>query len=494
MATITLGDRAEPQLNPIGRLGWAVWRTLTSVKFAVLQISVLVVAGVIGAVMKQIPAAALHDPAGYAQQIAIIHQAYDPLTILGVNVGPAMVDVFQHLGLFEIFSAPWFVFLLTLLVVSIIVCTLDRTPDLWRKERLVRVVQAPPFYDMRLDNRATLSALDEAALADVRSVLRRSRFRVREQRVAEPAGADVINLYGDKNQYFRLATLFTHLGLILFLAAAAITTAFGFETVVFLGNGQTAPVQPVGTPGNLLVKNVDFQAPMRADGSFADFATDLAVYQDGVQVARKTIRVNDPLEFGGYAFHQNTFGPAEDMVIHDPSGALVWDGPILLDGALAGKPQGFMTIPGSDVGLLLVLDDTAAGDPVLAVTGITATPQPDGTNIVFIDGLGLGQASDPALTANYSVTWTDATAYTGMVIKRDPGQGLVWLAYLSLITGLLLTFYFPRRRFWARYEGGRLQLAMLADRYVSTEREFAKLVDTIAARVGTSAAMSTPET
>jgi cytochrome c biogenesis protein len=494
LATITFGNRAETQLNAIGRLGWAVWRTLTSVKFAVLQISVLVVAGVIGAVMKQIPAAALHDPAGYAQQMVLIHQAYDPLTILGFNVGPGMVDVFQHLGLFEIFSAPWFVFLLTLLVVSIIVCTLDRTPDLWRKERLVRVVQAPPFYDMRLDNRATFSALDEAALADVRSVLRRSRFRVREQRVAEPAGADVINLYGDKNQYFRLATLFTHLGLILFLAAAAITTAFGFETVVFLGNGQTAPVQPVGTPGNLLVKNVDFQAPMRADGSFADFATDLAVYQDGVQVARKTIRVNDPLEFDGYAFHQNTFGPAEDMVIHDPTGALVWDGPILLDGALAGKPQGFMTIPGSDVGLLLVLDNTDAGNPVLAVTGITATPQANGTNIVFIDGLGLGQASDPALTANYSVTWTDATAYTGMVIKRDPGQGLVWLAYLSLITGLLLTFYFPRRRFWARYEGGRLQLAMLADRYVSTEREFAKLVDTIATRVGASAAMSTPET
>ncbi|HEY5489004.1 MAG TPA: cytochrome c biogenesis protein ResB, partial [Candidatus Limnocylindrales bacterium] len=297
-----------------------------------------------------------------------------------------------------------------------------------------------------------------------------------------------------KNQYFKLTTLFTHLGLILFLAAAAITTAFGFETVVFLGNGQTAPVQPVGTPGNLVVKSVDFQAPMRADGSFADFTTDLAVYQDGVQVARKTIRVNDPLEFDGYAFHQNTFGPAEDMVIRDPTGALVWDGPVLLDGALAGKPQGFMTIPGSDIGLLLVLDNTDAGDPVLAVTGITTTPQADGTNIAFLDGLGLGQSSDPAFTANYSVTWTDATAYTGMVIKRDPGQGLVWLAYLSLITGLILTFYFPRRRFWARYEGGRLQLAMLADRYVSTDREFANLLDAIGARTGASAQLSTPET
>ena len=467
-----------------------MWRTLTNVKFAVLQISVLVVSGVIGAVLKQIPAAALHDPAGYAQQMALIHAAYDPLTILGVNVGPPMVDLFERLDFFQIFAAPWFVFLLTLLVVSIIVCTIDRIPDLWRKERLVRVIQAPPFYDLRVDNRAEFSASSEGALDDVKAILRRSRFRVREQRVAEPGGADVIHLYGDKNQYFKLATLFTHLGLILFLAAAAITTAFGFETVVFLGNGQTAPVQPVGTPNNLLVKNIDFEAPMRPDGTFADFTTDLAVYQDGVQVARKTIRVNDPLEFGGYVFHQNTFGPAEDMVIRDSSGALLWDGPVLLDGALNGKPQGFMTIPGSDMGLLVVLDKTDSGSPVLIVTGLTTTPQPNGTNIAFLDGVGLGETTDPSESGDYSVTWTDATAYTGMVIKRDPGQGLVWIAYGSLITGLILTFYFPRRRFWARYEGGRLQLAMLADRYVNTEHEFAKLVASMSEKLGNAAQMS----
>ena len=62
-----------------------------------------------------------------------------------------------------------------------------------------------------------------------------------------------------------------------------------------MGEGQTAPVRPIGTPGNLLLKVHDFAAPRRADGSFADFSTDLSVYRDGQEVARKTIRVNDPL-------------------------------------------------------------------------------------------------------------------------------------------------------------------------------------------------------
>jgi len=365
-----------------------------------------------------------------------------------------------------------------------VVCTLDRTPDLWRTARNVRVSQPPPFFDLRLDQRARFEQVSEAAaLDDVAVVLRGGHYRVRHERTAEQAGDDVISVYGDRNQYLKLATLFTHLGLILFLAAAAITTAFGFETVVFLGEGQTAPVQAVGTPDNLLVKNFHFAAPTRPDGSFADFTTDLAVYRNGEQVARKTIRVNDPLEVDGYVFHQNTFGPAEQLTVRDPSGALVWQGPVLLDGELAGKPQGFMTIPGSDLGLLLVLDRTDQGIPVLAVTGISATTLPDGGNIYFLRGMSLGETTDPATTAGYSVTWSSASAYTGMVIKRDPGQGLVWIAYLSLITGLVLTFYFPRRRFWARHRAGRLEVAMVADRYVDAEREFNRLLDELSVRL-----------
>jgi len=483
VATITLGSRrADTQLSPPARLGWAVWRTLTSVQFAVLQISILAVAGVVGAVMKQVPAFALHDPAAYADQMAQIHAAYD------TTIGSAMVDILERVGLFRVFSAPWFVFLLTLLVVSIVVCTLDRTPDLWRKERLVRVVQAPPFYDLRMDNRARFKAVDEAALGELKSVLRRSRFRVRELRVAEPAGQDVVNIYGDKNQYFKLATLFTHLGLIMFLGAAALTTAFGFETVVFLGDGQTAPVQAVGTPDNLLVKNLDFEAPLNDNGQgFADFTTDLAVYRNGVEVARKTIRVNDPLEFDGYAFHQNTFGPAETLQIIDPTGKLVWDGPVLLDGQINGKPQGFMTIPGSGLGLLLLLDGRTATDAVLALTGIAPDAATGASNIAFLNGVGIGQTSPPDATGGYTITWSKAGAYTGMVIKRDPGQGMVWLAYASLITGLILSFYFPRRRFWARYEGGRLQMALLADRYVDADREFGGLIEQLSKRFGSAA-------
>ena len=459
------------------------WQTLTSVRFAVLQISVLAVAGVIGTVLPQLPAFALRDPQAYAQQLAGLHATYDPLTILGFNVGPGMVDVFERLGFFRVFSAPWFVFLLTLLVVSIVVCTLDRTPDLWRKAHHVRVVQGPQFFDLRLPERARFTGADDAAADELATLLRGRRYRLREQAVDGGETAGIRHLYGDKNQYFKLATLFTHLGLILFLAGGTVTTAFGYETVVFLGEGDTAPVQAVGTPGNLLVKNIHFEAPTRPDGSFADFRTDLAVYENGQQIARKTIRVNDPLEVNGYVFHQNTFGPAAQLAIHDAAGRLVWDGPVLLAGELAGLPQGFLTIPGSQVGLLVVLDRSVNGEPLLALSGITAEQQPGGGNIAFLRVLGLGRTSEPGTTSGYAITWQAAGAYTGMVIKRDPGQGLIWIAYLSLVTGLALTFYFPRRRVWARLHADHLELAMVADRYVDADAEFNRLLDDLSVRL-----------
>ena len=217
--------------------------------------------------------------------------------------GAAVVDALERLSVFAIFRSPWFSAALVVLVLSIVVCTLDRTPRLWRGVRDVRVAQPEPFFDPRLPDRA---AMDGVPAESIRTVLRKNGFHVRE--ATDAAGTRL--LYGDRHQYTKLATLFTHLGLILFLVAAAVTSRLGEEQGLVVGEGETLTVQPIGTPGLLLVRNLAFQAPGLDTGQPTDFTTDLAVFQDGRQIARKTIRVNDPLSIAGYTFHQNGFGPA----------------------------------------------------------------------------------------------------------------------------------------------------------------------------------------
>ena len=51
--------------------------------------------------------------------------------------------------------------------------------------------------------------------------------------------------------------------------------------------------------------------------------------------------------------------------------------------------------------------------------------------------------------------------WTGIVVENDPGQPLIWMAFGLLIAGLVLTFYFPRRRAWAQIEDGRVALAFI---------------------------------
>jgi cytochrome c biogenesis protein len=304
------------------------------------------------------------------------------------------------------------------------------------------------------------------------------RRHIRRQRVQQDGA--VTYVYGDRNQYMKLATLLTHTGLVLFFAGGAVTVAAGFETVVFVGEGETAPVQAVGTPGNLLVKNHAFSAPRRADGSFADFSTDLSVYQHGEEVARQEIRVNDPLRVAGFAFHQNTFGPTAELTIHDAAGDLVWSGPLLLDDELLGQPQGFMTIPGAPVGLVAVLSEGSDGVAQLVMQGVgPADPETGQNETLFLATVPVSVTTDPVVTAGHSITWVGTGAWTGMVIKNDPGQPIIWTAFALLIVGLVLSFYFPRRRAWARITKEGVELAFVADRYVDASAEFEKLTKAV---------------
>jgi cytochrome c biogenesis protein len=93
-----------------------------------------------------------------------------------------------------------------------------------------------------------------------------------------------------------------------------------------------------------------------------------------------------------------------------------------------------------------------------------------------------GEADVPA-GLDFSVGVRRFSDYVLLIAKKDPGQGIVWTAFLLLITGLAITFYLPRRRIWARIaRSGELRLVARSDRYVDLEREFGRLLDDLVAR------------
>ena len=475
MASLTIA-RPAGQAGPslAARAGMRIWRLFTSVNFAVVQIVAVAVLAAFGMTIRQLPGFAFRSAGDYATEMNKLRSVYEPA------LGVGLVDLMERLQLFRVFSSTPFSVALLVLAISILICTLDRTPRLWRQAATIRVVQPDAYFDPRLPDRVSIAAGPGLTAGAVRDALRRGRFRVRE---SVDAGGTRF-LYGDRNRWTKLATLVSHLGLILFVIAGLVTAKLGDEQGLVVAEGDTLTVQPIGTPGLLLVKNLGFDAPGLDTGSPTDFTTDLAVYRDGQLLARKTIRVNDPLAAGGYTFHQNGFGPAPDLEIRSTvDDAVLWSGPVPLTDAAGGRPFGAIPIPGRPYGLELLLDRTDSGVGTLillpyAVRGTNSDGTPDIVegypvyvvrgDTVVVEGLDL------------SVSLRGFSDYTLLIAKRDPGQPIVWAAFVALLAGLAVTFYLPRRRVWARLgQDGRLDLVGRADRQVDFDREFGGLVDAL---------------
>ena len=221
--------------------------------------------------------------------------------------------------------------------------------------------------------------------------------------------------------------MLTHLGLILFIVAAAVTTKFGDEQPLLLVEGGSLTVQPIGSPGILVVKNLGFEAPgFLETGQARDFTTELAVYRNGQEIAHKTIRVNDPLEVEGYSLHENNFGPAPETFVGDANGRPLWDGPVPFDAQAAGLPYGWADDrPGRDILLEFLLRRDADGIATVIVqpsqiTGEDADGQPI-TEMLQPLAPRAGEAFGAAGT-DISVGVRGFSDYTLLIAEEGSGQ------------------------------------------------------------------------
>jgi len=126
-----------------------LWRLFTSVNFAVVQIVAVAILAVFGMTVRQLPGFAFRSAADYATEMNKLRSIYEP--VLGVGG----VDVLERLQLFHVFTSTPFSVALLVLVISILICTLDRTPRLWQQSATIRVVQPDAYFDPRLPDRAS---------------------------------------------------------------------------------------------------------------------------------------------------------------------------------------------------------------------------------------------------------------------------------------------------------------------------------------------------
>jgi cytochrome c biogenesis protein len=541
-------------LNPLR----AVWWLFTNLRFAIALLAALATASLIGVVLPQKPAVVRGDSLAEADWLSTQEDRF----------GGFLTDVFDGTQLFDLFHATWFAMLLAVTVASTAAYVISRFPGIWYSVTRPRK-RVPDRYFDTAPERLSLEGVEPRRLE---KALKSARYKV--ERFEE---RDATYLFADRFAWGQLGTLFTHVAVVVFIAAAVVSRMDSFENGLFLSEGSTLPVFPVSDPNQMQVELVDSHGSFADSGQPLDYYSDMVIYERGEEVKRCRSTVNSPCTYNGYYFYQAAwfgFGaalevrdketgnvvyretlalsetaPSPHVVIRDEEGGLLLDDSLVLTDTLAGDGIRYVgTIVQLEDGRLMTVglrDDGGTSDLVVLEAG----DSDDATRLILAEGetgtsgglevsyagrgeVPLGVAPDLPLPASASggtgavvlqmenvVYGTDEASsgadvaapdvegpvaltiaglepravtleageavtidgmeytflgqreFSGINVRRDRSDYLVWVGAALTVVGLMITFWVPRRRLWARISGGYAQLAGQAPRHAKYVRE-----------------------
>jgi cytochrome c biogenesis protein len=273
-------------------------------------------------------------------------------------------------------------------------------------------------------------------------------------------------LYVEKHRIARLAPYVVHASLLIIFAGAIIDGLWGFKGFVSLTPGsRTQSVEPMTSPGaprllgfTLRCDGVGIEK--YPDGSPKQYWSQLAVEENGREVTRKTISVNEPLTYKGVRFFQASYVP---------TGAprkLVFEASWIENGGNKYPPQTFTLQPGelvrlhdqgTQVGLVdFVPDFVLEGNQISSRSDEPRNPAlqlavtlPGGKQArVWIFPKAPDMAAPNESGINFQLRDLEMVSMTGLQVAHQPGQNLIWGGCLLLTTGLMMALYMSHVRMW----------------------------------------------
>jgi len=281
-----------------------------------------------------------------ASIIGTVLQQNQPYTDYVIKFGPFWFEVFEAAGLYDVYSALWFLAILCLLVLSTSVCVIRNTPSMLKDMFNLRTqVQEKSLRAMHHSQQWDTENNLKDSVAYVEATLDAQGFRVKQ--TPKDGGAVLISaMRGGMN---RLGYIFTHLAIIiiclgglldsnLFLKFAEWQGKISIETrdiptseipnesrlavgyQAFRGSinipeGRSAQVAFLAMKDGYLLQELPFRVEVKdfriehyATGQPKSFESDLVVYDDDLEKPlEQMIAVNHPLLYKGYAIYQASF-------------------------------------------------------------------------------------------------------------------------------------------------------------------------------------------
>ncbi len=363
--------------------------------------------------------------------------------------GQSNYELFVQLQFTQMYSSTWFIALLALFCVNLICCSIKNFPRTWKFFKEPARIATPGLLK-NSSNKLEISIKEspEVVLDRVKGTLDKHFTK------AVRTDADgKIYLFAQKGIYSRLGSYMTHISIIIVLVGAIIGNVFGFKAFVSIPEGGS--VTHVTTRDGS--RNIDLGFEVRCDNFDVKFypntrrpmeyASDLVVLRDGVEVYEKRIVVNDPLFFDGIIFYQSSYGPAGDATITfkatDNRNAEIREFSVPLNNRVQ-LPDGFSAIVtdytdndrdfGPAMRLHVINPDGSRQNPVVVWQNFPEFDVRRGDKFSFAM-LGFNQPY-----------------FTGLQVAKDPGVNIVWAGCILMIIGPFIAFFMSHKRIWACIE------------------------------------------
>ena len=435
-------------LSPMDR----VWDFFISVKLAIITLIVLAVTSILGTIVEQ-----NQPPAKY-------HQIYEDWAF-------ALMD---RINLFDMYHSTWFLLMLVLFTVNLSCCTIDRFP------KMLKVVRNPRTkLDGSLEKSLSLSDRwkRKGPLSEWTGKYTEAlSASFAKPKVTEDGGE--VHLYAEAGVASRFGVYVTHLSIIIIFIGAIIGNVAGFKGYVNIPEGESVTQVPVR--GGILMQDLGFTVRCNSfrletypSGQPKSYMSDLSVIDGGREALRKTIVVNDPLQYKGIWFYQSSYGQAggatAQVAVARRDGTPV--------GSLAIAANEPVPIDGYGIVRGVNYEPNYQGKgPALQV--VVEKPGQLSTSFWLIQGSPDRERADSLV---FTFGGLSSKMFTGLQVAKDPGVNIVWLGCALMVIGLIMAFFLSHQRVWirlARGTDGRVDVVLAGSasrNRLAFEKRFEKL-------------------
>ncbi|MBP2707318.1 cytochrome c biogenesis protein ResB [Microbispora sp. RL4-1S] len=468
----------------LGLVGWTrwTWRTLTSMRTALILLFLLALGSVPGSLYPQRSV----DPARVAQYF---------------TDSPTEAKWLDRFWLFDVFTSPWYAAVYLLLFISLAGCVFPRA--LQHLKEIRRRPPAAPRNLLRLPHAADFDG--DLSLEDAARTLRRRRFRV----VTGPGW-----VAAEKGYLRETGNLLFHVSLLALLLAIGLGGLYGYRgnVLVVEGDGfantvaaydRFMPGQRVSaeslTPFSFTLK--DFQASYVAAGPKAgqplDYSARLSVQDTPTAPPRDVdLKVNDPLDVDGTLTYLIGHGYAPTFRVTDGKGQVAYDGPVpcLADDQATYTSECVIKVPDAEptqLGFLARFLPTTVPNGNAWVSIFPGAANPTVQVFPFAGDLGLksgrpqsvyqldtdhlkplgamsaqptplkvGETKELADGAG-KIQFTGVKEWISLQTTYDPGRLPALIAAAAAVIGLVLSLTVRRRRVWVRTGDGKVTVGGL---------------------------------